>query len=234
MINWIKIDLTKNEGQKLFFTSDTHYNHSHFADDRLGERITPIWKSRGYSSCLEMNEASINNINQVVGPDDILIHLGDLGLRCSDVEAVGFLRRVHCQNIWMIWGNHESPTSLIYKNALQSLGLPEGSSVYPLPFANVIFHGFNLFLDVKYGPAKYNKQKIVCQHFPLKIWDKMNQNSWHVHGHCHGGLKGSNPNDLNQGKIIDAGVDNFPIPVDFYALKHVMDKKEYVRVDNHH
>ena len=68
--------LVLKPGQKLFFTSDTHYNHSNIC------RATTKWVgsenlTRDFKSLEHMNSTLVNNINEVVGEDDILIHLGD-------------------------------------------------------------------------------------------------------------------------------------------------------------
>ena len=58
------------DGSRVFFTSDTHFNHTNiirFCD-------------RPFGSTEEMNEKLIGNWNSVVGPDDIVFHLGDFCL----------------------------------------------------------------------------------------------------------------------------------------------------------
>jgi calcineurin-like phosphoesterase family protein len=54
-------------GKKVFFTSDTHFNH------------TSILRhcSRPFTSVEEMNETLIGNWNRVVGKNDLVFHLGD-------------------------------------------------------------------------------------------------------------------------------------------------------------
>jgi len=62
----MKIILEKN--QNLFFTSDTHYNHSNIC------RATSNWDgargTRDFHSLGQMNDAIVMGINSVVGPDD--------------------------------------------------------------------------------------------------------------------------------------------------------------------
>jgi hypothetical protein len=70
----MKIVLEK--GQRLFFTSDTHYGHSNIC------RATTKWTdsdsvTRDFKSLEHMNDTLVNRINETVGEDDILIHLGD-------------------------------------------------------------------------------------------------------------------------------------------------------------
>ena len=70
----MKIELTPD--QRVWFTSDTHYNHSNIC------RATTNWTdadsvTRDFSSLERMNEELVFWINQRVAQDDILIHLGD-------------------------------------------------------------------------------------------------------------------------------------------------------------
>lgn len=70
----MKIILEK--GQRLFFTSDTHYNHSNICS------ATTSWgkgegNTRKFNSLEQMNNTLVSNINEVVGENDILFHLGD-------------------------------------------------------------------------------------------------------------------------------------------------------------
>jgi len=67
--------LTLNKGQKLWFTSDTHYNHGNICS------ATTQWTDpvtcREFESLEKMNAHLVGNINEKVGQDDILFHLGD-------------------------------------------------------------------------------------------------------------------------------------------------------------
>jgi len=70
----MKIELKQE--QRLWFTSDTHYNHTNIC------RATTRWTdadsvTRDFSSLQKMNETLVSNINKYVQQDDILIHLGD-------------------------------------------------------------------------------------------------------------------------------------------------------------
>ena len=68
--------LILEKGQQLFFTSDTHYSHSNIC------RATTRWAgsenlTRDFKSLDHMNDTLVNNINEMVGENDVLIHLGD-------------------------------------------------------------------------------------------------------------------------------------------------------------
>jgi calcineurin-like phosphoesterase family protein len=222
-----------NKSNKIFFISDTHFGHTHFGSDLDGVENPPIWKIRGFSSCEEMDRTYIDNINENVMENDILFHLGDMALRIDVEKMDSILDSIKCKNIYYLWGNHESAMKKIYNKEISDLGTTF-SEVYPLKYKNVSFIGETLNLTIKWGFKKSEKTVIVCSHFPKKIWDYMKNFSWHLHGHCHAGLESSNPENLNEGKILDIGVDNFFGVVEFYNIKKIMDQKKYKAFDQHH
>ena len=64
--------LTLNKGQKLWFTSDTHYNHANICSSTT--KWTDPVTIREFKTLEHMNAHIAGNINEVVGQDDILIH----------------------------------------------------------------------------------------------------------------------------------------------------------------
>ena len=60
----------KFNGSGVFFTSDTHFNHTNIIR----------FCSRPFKDVEHMNETLIANWNRVVGPDNIVFHLGDFCL----------------------------------------------------------------------------------------------------------------------------------------------------------
>ena len=97
--------LILEKGQRLFFTSDTHFNHSNIC------RATTRWSeannlTRDYKSLDHMNDTLVNNINEKVGEDDILVHLGDWSF--GGFESISeFRNRILCENIYLTYGNHD-------------------------------------------------------------------------------------------------------------------------------
>ena len=83
------------DGAKVFFTSDTHFNHANI----IG------FCSRPFKNVNEMNETLIANWNRVVGVDDIVFHLGDFCLGGS-AEWTNVLNRLNGK-IYLIVGNHD-------------------------------------------------------------------------------------------------------------------------------
>lgn len=78
-----------------FFTSDTHFGH---------ERIITL-SDRPFRDAQHMNEALIQNWNDVVGPEDHVYHLGDvaLGSFADSIACVGRLNGIK----HLVVGNHD-------------------------------------------------------------------------------------------------------------------------------
>lgn len=92
----------------IYLTSDLHFNHNREF----------IWKARGFTSVEEMNEAIVEKINAVVGPDDDLYLLGDSGLGGPDSlkknkELIESLNgKIH-----IVRGNHDTDARItMYKS----------------------------------------------------------------------------------------------------------------------
>jgi len=91
--------LTLNKGQKLWFTSDTHYNHANICS------ATTQWKDpvtcREFKTLEYMNATLVNNINEFVGQDDTLFHLGDWSF--GGFEQIELFRnQIVCKNTFQL------------------------------------------------------------------------------------------------------------------------------------
>lgn len=78
-----------------FFTSDTHFWHKNI----IG------YSNRPFKDVQHMNETIIANWNSMVGPSDIVFHLGDVALGPWS-EWAGTLARLNGYKILVV-GNHE-------------------------------------------------------------------------------------------------------------------------------
>ena len=99
-----------NNDIKVWITSDTHYAHKNICRGvtnwRMPDGSIPEKQTRPFETIEKMNAAIVNNINEVVGQDDILIHLGDWSFGgFENIEE--FYHRLICKNIHLILGNHD-------------------------------------------------------------------------------------------------------------------------------
>jgi calcineurin-like phosphoesterase family protein len=187
----MKILLKPN--QKLFFTSDTHYNHKNICrgvtEWRTSDGGIPIDQTRDFPNLEKMNAVIVNNINKVVGQDDILIHLGDWSF--GGFESIKEFRdRIICQNIYLAYGNHDHHIEN-NKNNIQDL--------FTKTFQYEVLH-------VKFptkGKIVGGSYDFVIDHYPLCSWHDMNRGRFHLFGHVH-----LPPNQkLMGGRSMDVGMD---------------------------
>jgi len=198
----MKIELKQH--QRLWFTSDTHYNHSNIC------RATTRWTdadsvTRDFASLEKMNEELVYWINRRVAQDDILIHLGDWSF--GGFESIQTFRdRIVCQNIHLILGNHDHHIQN-NKDNIQS-----------------IFSSVNQYLDLSVSwwiaGKKKEHARFICMHYPIASWNGMNDGAIHLFGHVHL----PNHQRIMNGKAMDVGVDGNalePIEMDDILIKMV-------------
>lgn len=178
----IKID----ENTKVWITSDTHYGHKNICRGvtnwRLPDGGIPIDQTRDFETIDKMNESIIQNINSVVGQDDVLIHLGDWSFGGFENIEI-FRNRIVCQNIHLILGNHDHHIE----------GNRGGCQ--------------DLFTSVShYNRLKYKNKTFILCHFPIQSWDGLNRGNIHLHGHVHL----STNLRFGKGKKMDVGIDGHP------------------------
>jgi calcineurin-like phosphoesterase family protein len=212
--------LVLEKGQKLWFTSDTHYNHSNICRSTTNwtnaERLT-----RDFKSLEDMNDALVNNINEVVGENDILFCLGDWSF--GGFESIKEFRdRIICKNIHLVLGNHDEKIAKNKEN-IQSI------------FSSVNHY---IHLDLRRpsdrGKGLVDKYTFILMHFPIASWDGMSRGIIHLHGHVH-----LPPHQrVGNGKSLDVGVDGnnmMPISLDeVLTLMKSQPIKKLVLPSDHH
>ena len=138
----------KFNGSGVFFTSDTHFNHTNIIR----------FCSRPFKDVEHMNETLIANWNRVVGPDNIVFHLGDFCLGGS-AEWTKILKRLNGK-IYLIAGNHDM------KNLRQN---------YTKYFELITMQ---MYIEV-------DKQKIYLNHCPFLCYSGSYDDTWQLFGHVH-------------------------------------------------
>jgi calcineurin-like phosphoesterase family protein len=130
-----------------YFTSDWHLNET-----RIGD-FNPFF--RPFTSVQEQNETIIRNINDIVKPEDELIHLGDVAM---DSAGVAMMDRINCKNRILIVGNYD-------EKLLQEL-----SGHFPdiREEATMNVGGVGCYLN--HYPASYSKDKFTITGHIHGLW----------------------------------------------------------------
>jgi calcineurin-like phosphoesterase family protein len=140
------------DGSKVFFTSDTHFGHKNIIE----------WTRRPFDNVEEMNETLIENWNSVVGPDDVIYHLGDFAFGGSSLWK-DVCSRLNGKK-YLIIGNHDE------KN------LKDGFRVY---FEDILWQ----------AKLRVEGRSIYLNHFPFLCYGgtyrRPEDAVWQFHGHTH-------------------------------------------------
>jgi len=196
-----------NKGQKLWFTSDTHFNHANIC------RGTTEWDKskpnhfRDFDSLGEMNDRLVAGINAVVGENDILFHLGDWSF--GGFESIReFRSRLNCKNIHLVLGNHDHHIGR-NKDGVQDC------------FVSVN-HLVNLVVKWNVGTLNQKEAQFVLMHFPIASWENLGRGVIHLHGHVHL----PNHRRVGNGKVMDVGVDGNGLnPISLEEVLSIMEKQ---------
>jgi calcineurin-like phosphoesterase family protein len=154
-----------------------------------------------------MNNTLVANINEKVGQDDILFHLGDYSFGGFD-KIQEFRDRIICKNIHLVLGNHDDHISNNKEN-IQTL-----------------FNSVNKYVDLvvtfNIGTSSRYDASFVLMHYPIASWNNMARGTIHLFGHIH-----SNPSvRLGPGKMMDVGMDgNNLYPISINEVLSIMSKQ---------
>ena len=183
----------KFDGDRVFFTSDTHFYHSNIIN----------FCGRPFKNVEVMNETLIANWNSVVGPDDIVFHLGDFCLGGS-AEWTNILNRLNGK-IYLIVGNHD------IKNLRQG---------YYSHFEHIAMQ-----MHIEVG-----KQKIYLNHCPFLCYGGAYRDTWQLFGHVHTSKQNTGIDAPRLHMLFptqyDVGVDNNNFtPVSFEQVKRIIERQ---------
>jgi calcineurin-like phosphoesterase family protein len=228
-----RIKLTQSEESKVYITTDTHLNHD-------PKWAVPLWEGRGFKSSSEHTCFIIDTINKMVRPGDKLIHLGDFCLNTTEAQCEELLSRIMCQNIYMLWGNHNNPLWKVYQREVASWvawnedGNQPGNcdfgdpitEVYPFRYRNVVFMG-------NYLEAIIDRKLYIMEHYPIHVFNEMSHGAYHLCGHSHYGLDFSRAENLGN-KILDVAWDGWKRPYTPQEIEALMNKKAIFATTDHH
>jgi calcineurin-like phosphoesterase family protein len=148
------------EDQKVFFTSDHHFDHANIIK----------YCDRPYETVEEMNADMVNKWNGVVGEDDVVFHLGDFTLH-SRKHAETFFGQLNGQIFILSNPWHHDKRWLGKQEYLSR----QGYTVSELPSMVVLENSY----DRGIAPC------IVLCHYPMYEWDRSHYGSIHLFGHSH-------------------------------------------------
>ncbi|MCC2112480.1 MAG: metallophosphoesterase family protein [Hyphomicrobiales bacterium] len=134
----------------MFFTSDTHF----------GDPTILRIRKRPFADLAEMDAALIGKWNAVVGPEDIVYHLGDFGHREMQ-NAEDYVRRLNGR-LHLIEGNHDA---------------------FAVEQAGHLFESVDLMSELD-----WKGWRLVLFHYPMRDWPNAIRGACHLYGHVHGAL----------------------------------------------
>lgn len=176
------------DSTKLFFTSDTHFDHYNIAR----------YCNRPFESRSQMNQSLIGNWNAVVPEDGIVIHCGDFMLpHKEDIKA--YWKHINKLNgtIYLCRGNHDRIAIGIYDTKGIRHDITEAISDIKLVVVDI--------MTVIVGDTK-----IFAQHYPCITFNANYQVFGHIHtqndGMCHN-LADESVRQMIQTNQYDVGVD---------------------------
>ena len=166
----------------IYFTSDLHINHKNIL---CYER-----ESRPFNTVEEMNQAIIDNINEVVQQDDTLLILGDILMGPKD-KAEGWLEQINCRNVMVILGNHDS--NKWKQEYYRSLG----------------------WSIANYTVVERNCFRFFCYHYPIEETGQQlyTKQDIYLYGHVHG----NGPKRLQSDNTYHVGLDTnnlYPVSIE--------------------
>jgi calcineurin-like phosphoesterase family protein len=218
----------QSDDRKTYITSDTHLRHNN-------PKSGLIWKNRGYTDSESHTSAIIDGINSRVRTNDNLLHFGDFCLNSTKSDVEEILSRIQCQNIFLVWGNHNNPLWAMYREEIKKVyqcspignytGCGDEIEIYPLRYRNVIFIG-------NYIEFTIDGHYFVGAHYPIYVFNYMKDGAKHLCGHSHYNLEFSQA-DNTQSKILDVGWDGHAKVLSLEEVLHIMNKKNIFAADHH-
>ena len=184
---------TEKKRQHVWFTSDWHFGHQsilYFYPERreLMDISLEELQTNKELAVSKMDEYLIKLWNETVKKEDTVYYLGDFCLQNKEYTEK-ILRRLHGKK-HLILGNHDKSLKGL-EHYFESV-----SQIKECKFTNNQFP----FID---------KDETFCVemcHFPLLTWNRRNNGSVHVHGHCHGSC--DDINDRLMELRVDVGIDS--------------------------
>lgn len=160
-----------------FFTSDTHAFHKNICRGVTEWGPDNLNMVRDFDDQFQMTDVLAERINSIVGPDDVLYHLGDWSFGGKDKIKI-FREMINCKKIHLILGNHDHNIDKNYDDCRK------------------LFESVSLYKEKMFNGALF----CMC-HYPLGSWNGIGKGAINLYGHCHASYT------RNIGRQMDVGVD---------------------------
>lgn len=202
LIDWFTM---QEDANRVWFTADQHFGHANIIK----------FCERPYDYVEQMDDALIAKWNAVVGPEDVVFHLGDFTLGGTEV-AERYFGQV--QGRIGILANEWHHDKRWIDQHLYQYYPPRGIQVESGVVKSASGYGVELLPPMVVFEMPWHKDgkhplAITLCHYPLAEWDRKHYGAWHLHGHSHGKHQHNyKPDEL--AFILDVGVDamgGFPI-----------------------
>lgn len=234
---------------RIFWTADTHFGHANIIvythrtqflnkeelklyKNPRGERWRPSVKSTS-----RMDAYLIDQINAVVGEDDILWHLGDFCFGPKNEEkflarAWDYRHRIKCKNVNFVRGNHD-PEALIDRVFERRVEDHKGNPI--------LDHRGNEQYEGAYAAKeiKWKGQHVSMYHYAGAVWNKSHRGGWMLYGHSHTTAESFLDKVMPGRRSFDIGVDNAKLllgeyrPFSLEEIREIMKKREGASIDHH-
>ena len=222
-----------------YFFSDTHWHHKNIVKGvSEWDRNEGDQKTRDFKTLEEHDEAIIQGINKVVQQDDIFWHLGDWSF--GGIEQIwNFRKRLICQNINLIFGNHDQH---IEKNKKLPNCRHNANNYHLIEdgIEDIYHYGvesqelFNSTQYVYFG--KIGQQTYFLSHYAHRVWNKSHHGVIHLYGHSHDTLDNKGQ---EWGRSMDVSVESSLRiygeirPFHEMDIIKIMNKRQPLIIDHH-
>ncbi len=193
-----RIIIENDDLNDIFVTGCHHFGHENIIK----------YCNRPFQSTSEMDLTMIGNWNGVVGPGDLVFHLGDFTLGNPN-QAKGYFKQLNGDIRVLSYPWHHDKYWLAPRFGMKEF---EAQSNFGL---EVIFLPPMIVLEIPELAKNGYPLSITLCHYPFAEWDRKHYGAWHLHSHSHG-------NHRAEGLILDMGVDC----TNFYplSLKEIAEK----------
>jgi len=191
----MKVDISKIDHKKLFFTSDPHFYHANIIK----------YCDRPYHNAKSMTEDLIKKWNETVPEDGHIFMLGDLSMTAK-TDAIKWVMHQLNGTKYLIIGNHDR--SNVARGHIGGMW-QDIADIMEISVADEEISG--------------GYQKLVMCHYPMITWNGSHRGSWQLFGHVHGTLDKSDklsPNQLDVG--VDSHKFR---PISYEEIKIIITKK---------